>query len=63
VPTIDPTTSLPTLVPTPPPLPPVPTQTLGDILTPLQAQTQCLAQDPLLVGAALQACIDNLLNP
>ena len=63
VPTIDPTTSLPTVAPPPPPLPPVPTQTLGDILTPLQAQTQCLAQDPLLVGAALQACIDNLLNP
>ena len=60
VPTVDPTTPVPTLTPT---LPPLPTGPIGEILTPLQAQTQCLAQGLLIGTPALQTCIDNLLNP
>lgn len=51
-------TELPTLVP-PSVLPTV----IGSVITPLEAQLQCLAQNPLLSGAGLQTCITQLLNP
>lgn len=66
-PTKDPTTVVPTVVPTTSttltPLPTLPTGTIPPLLTPLEAQTQCLAQNPLLSGAALTACVEDLLNP
>lgn len=73
-------TPTPTSTPTPTPvLPtlPLPTETISAILTPLQAQAQCLTDlglDGLVGGVlggvlspaqenALQACVTNLLNP
>ncbi len=68
-PTKDPTTSVPTVLPTPLPtvtttLPPLPTGTITAPLTWAEAQAQCLAQGiSILDTAALNACIDKLMNP
>ncbi|GAA5133720.1 hypothetical protein GCM10023339_69730 [Alloalcanivorax gelatiniphagus] len=63
-PTVSPTvpSSLPTLPA--PTLPPLPSDPIGEILTPLQAQTQCLASGiSALDLPALNACVADLLNP
>ena len=61
VPTVDPTTPLPSLTTT---LPPLPTNTITATLTFAEAQAQCLASGISAVDLpALNACIDNLMNP
>ncbi|WP_299932805.1 lytic murein transglycosylase [uncultured Nocardioides sp.] len=61
VPTVDPTTPLPSLTTT---LPPLPTNTITATLTFAEAQAQCLASGiSALDLPALNACIDNLMNP
>jgi membrane-bound lytic murein transglycosylase B len=61
VPTVDPTTPLPTLTTT---LPPLPTNTITATLTFAEAQARCLASGiSALDLPALNACIDNLMNP
>lgn len=61
VPTVDPTTPLPSLTTT---LPPLPTNTITATLTYAEAQAQCLASGiSALDLPALNACIDNLMNP
>ena len=71
-PTKDPTTSVPTGEPTPLPtvtttLPPLPTGTIGPVITLLEAQTQCLKQglvdNPLDNNDPFDQCVRNLLNP
>jgi len=61
VPTVDPTTPLPSLTTT---LPPLPTNTITATLTYAEAQAQCVASGiSALDLPALNACIDNLMNP
>jgi hypothetical protein len=67
-PTKDPTelpTTLPTTIPTlPTTLPTIPTTPITEPLTWAEAQTRCLAQGiSALDLAALNACINNLMNP
>ncbi len=66
-PTVVPTqtpTVVPTTVPTTvTPLPPLPSPTISPTLTYAEAQLRCLKENPLLSGAALTACIDDLMNP
>jgi membrane-bound lytic murein transglycosylase B len=62
-PTIVPTTQ-PTLTTTLPPLPPPPTATITQTLTWAEAQAQCLGQGiSALDLPALNACIEDLMNP
>jgi hypothetical protein len=55
----------PPQVPTPqvptPQLPPPPPPVV-DTITRAEATTRCLAQDPLLVGAKLEECIQRLMG-
>ncbi|HSF36484.1 MAG TPA: lytic murein transglycosylase [Nocardioides sp.] len=61
VPTVDPTTPVPSLTTT---LPPLPTNTITATLTYAEAQAQCVASGiSALDLPALNACIDNLMNP
>lgn len=61
VPTVDPTSPLPSPAPT---LPTLPTNTITATLTYAEAQAQCLASGiSALDLPALNACIDNLMNP